>query len=417
MVSFDVKALFTSVPVQPAISIIKKLLEKDQTLQQRTTMSVNNISCLLEFCLKSTYFTYQGQHFQQLEGAAMVSPISPIVANLFMEDFEERAISTSPHPPSFWKRYVDDTFTILESSHRRAFLDHINSVDQHIQFTCEEQREDGSLPFLDVLVMPQEDGSLKSTVFRNPTHTDLYLKWNSHHTLPSKYSVIGTLLHRAETICSDPQLLKQEEDHLYKALSTCKYPTWALNRIKMKIRNPTNKKNNNSNPKNSGTDTNQKPYIIVSYQKGLSESFKNICNNHGVQVYFKGGKTIKNLLMAPKDQDPMKNRSGVIYRFKCNRVECDDEYIGESSRTFGERFKEHLKAPCPIFDHLTTTGHQVSLENFSIVARKEQNLMRAIKEALYIRVNNPSLNRNIGKYHLPHIWDEVLFNTSELKLK
>ena len=62
-------------------------------------------------------------------------------------------------------------------------------------------------------------------------------------------------------------------------------------------------------------------------------------------------------------------------------------------------------------------SHQVSLENFSIVGREEQNCMRAIKEALYIRVNNPSLNRNIGKYHLPHIWDEVLFNPSELKLK
>ena len=136
-----------------------------------------------------------------------------------------------------------------------------------------------------------------------------------------------------------------------------------------------------------------------------------------MQVYFKGGKTIKNLLMAPKDQDPMKNRSEVIYRFKCKRVECDDEYIGESSRTVGERFKEHLKAPSPIFDHFNTTGHQVSLENFNIAGREEQNLMRAIKEALYIRVNNPSLNRNIGKYHLPHIWDEVLFNTSELKLK
>ena len=121
--------------------------------------------------------------------------------------------------------------------------------------------------------------------------------------------------------------------------------------------------------------------------------------------------------MAPKDQDPMKSRSGVIYGFKCNRVECDDEYISESSRTFGERFKEHLKAPFPIFDHYNTTGHQVSIENFSIVGREEQNLMRAIKEALYIRVNNPSLNRNIGKYHLPHIWYEVLFNTSELKLK
>ena len=76
---------------------------------------------------------------------------------------------------------------------------------------------------------------------------------------------------------------------------------------------------------------------------------KKTCNNHRVQVYFKGGTTIKNLLMAPKDQDPIKSRSGVIYRFKCNRVECDDEYIGQSSRTFGERFKEHLKAPSSIF--------------------------------------------------------------------
>ena len=97
-------------------------------------------------------------------------------------------------------------------------------------------------------------------------------------------------------------------------------------------------------------------------------------------------------------------------------MECDDEYIGESSRTFGERLTEHLKAPGQYLTIITPLVTK-SIENFSIVGREEQNLMRAIKEAIYIRVNNPSLNRNIGKYHLLHIWDEVLFNTSELKLK
>ena len=110
-------------------------------------------------------------------------------------------------------------------------------------------------------------------------------------------------------------------------------------------------------------------------------------------------------------------KSGVIYRYRCDSVECDAEYIGESSRTFGERFREQLKASSLIYDHLNITGHNITIDNFSIVGREDQNLIRTIKEAQYIRVNNTSLNRNIGKYHLPHIWDEVLFNTSELKLK
>ena len=106
-----------------------------------------------------------------------------------------------------------------------------------------------------------------------------------------------------------------------------------------------------------------------------------------------------------------------LFRFKCSRVDCDEEYIGESSRTFAERFKEHQKAPSPIFDHSNISGHQVNIDNFNIVGREDLNLSRTIKEALYIRVNNPSLNKNIGKYHLPHIWDDVLLNTPELKLK
>ena len=103
--------------------------------------------------------------------------------------------------------------------------------------------------------------------------------------------------------------------------------------------------------------------------------------------------------MAPKGKDPITNKSGVIYRYKCNEDGCEEEYIGESARTFAERFKEHQKP---------TSGHKVTINNFTIIGREDQNLTRAIKEALFIRVKDPSLNRNIGKYHLPHIWDEVL---------
>ena len=59
----------------------------------------------------------------------------------------------------------------------------------------------------------------------------------------------------------------------------------------------------------------QKSYDSIPYYKGLGESLKKVCSKHEVQVYFKGSTTIENLLMAPKDQDPIGKKSGVIYRY------------------------------------------------------------------------------------------------------
>ena len=84
MVSYDVTALFTSVPIPPALKIIEEKLIKDKDLQQRTNMSIKHIIKLLEFCLRSTNFVFQGQYCEQVEGAAMGSPLNPIVANIYI---------------------------------------------------------------------------------------------------------------------------------------------------------------------------------------------------------------------------------------------------------------------------------------------------------------------------------------------
>ena len=110
-------------------------------------------------------------------------------------------------------------------------------------------------------------------------------------------------------------------------------------------------------------------------------------------------------------------QTSFIFWYKCCRTECDDEYIGESARTFAERYKEQLKAPSPIFEHNNVTGHTTPVENFKIIGREGHGMARTIKEAIYISVNNPTLNRNVSKYNLPHIWDKVLFAIPELQTK
>ena len=96
---------------------------------------------------------------------------------------------------------------------------------------------------------------------------------------------------------------------------------------------------------------------------------------------------------------------------------CDEEYMGETSMTFGERFEEYLKEPSPIHNHSNNTGHTTTQDNFQIIGREDHDNARTIKESIYIRVNNPTLNSNIGKFNLHCIWDRVLLNSPKLKIK
>ena len=226
---------------------------------------------------------------------------------------------------------MDDTFVIQKEVNKHDFLQHIDSVDPAIRFTVEDNKEDGSIPFLNTIVKSEADGSLSITVYRKPTHTDQYLQWDSHHHLSAKFSVINTLSHRAKTVCSSPALLQQEMDHLIKALTQCKYPKWVLDKVEKRLNKCSIEAIDRVH--NQGTTGNQaainevktKGHIARSYTQGLCESIKKICGRYCIQTHFKGDSTIKNLLVSPKDKDPMVNQNGAIYWYQCGDLNCDDE--------------------------------------------------------------------------------------------
>lgn len=131
-ISHDVVSLFTNTPIPKTMEIIKTRLQNDATLADRTKLKIEAILELLDFVLNTTYFTFRNTVYQQKFGTAMGSPVSPIVANLFMEHLEKEAITTAPVTckPRMWKRYVDDILEVVKAGMTQHLTDHLNTVDE-----------------------------------------------------------------------------------------------------------------------------------------------------------------------------------------------------------------------------------------------------------------------------------------------
>ena len=297
MVSFDVVSLFTKVPVHLATKVAQDRLLRDTSLAERTSLSADEVINLLSFCLDATYLAYNGDVFQQIFGTAMGSPVSVTVANLVMEDVEERALSTCPHPPPpFWKRYVDDTFTVLPEDQVDRFLDHLNTVEPSIKFTMEKE-SNSSLSFLDTLVTHHDDGSLSTSVYRKKTHTDRYLDFTSHHPLAHKVAVARTLMTRADRICTFVPDRDKEKQHIVEALNNNGYPSQHVNKNWWP----------RSSPRSSSSEDPPKATVVIPYIRHLSESIRRILTPLKVRTCFRPHRTLKQMLVSLKDHIPKAN--------------------------------------------------------------------------------------------------------------
>ena len=142
------------------------------------------------------------------------SPVSPVIANMYMEHFKSLAIPTSPTLITWWFRYLDDVHSATRKDRVNTLQEHLNSIEPHIKFTMELPGT-GGLTFLDTLTK-HTPNSIQSTVYRKPTHTDRYLDYNSNHPISAKLSVIYTFIHRAKQVCSMLEFLAKEMDHPHK---------------------------------------------------------------------------------------------------------------------------------------------------------------------------------------------------------
>ena len=166
-----------------------------------------------------------------------------------------------------------------------------------------------------------------------------------------------------------------------------KYPNCAIHKVQSKYINSNQEDNSNINSIQEGSpgqsthspsrNTEGRPprekhsvgHIVIPYTQGLRESFKNICRKYGIHTHFKGKMTLRQLYVIPKDQETNEKKGGVIYSYQCGEIACNEEYTGKTSRTLGERYREHLKEPSTIRVHSLQSDHNSTPDNFNILGR------------------------------------------------
>jgi hypothetical protein len=407
MCSLDVTSLFTNVPIKEILEIIVRHFYGDAGTGF-LEFTEKDLRKLLEIALFDCYFTFDSELYQQVDGVSMGSPISPVLANIFLCDFEKRFLDTCPleFRPLFYRRYVDDTFILFDTEAKsNQFLEYFNSCHPNIKFTIEKE-QDESIPFLDVSIHRTRN-NFTTKVYRKSTFTDLGTNYLSSTPFRYKMNSIRTLIHRAYKISSSFEFFHNEMLFLRSFFQINCFPAHLFERF---LRNFLN---NVFQPQPVSLSVPKKDIFIslpfIDYRsKPLEQDIVNLIDRYfphlKCTVAFKNPLTIGSYFRCKEGlKDTL--RSGVVYLYECDR--CNSSYVGSTAVQLAVRQCQHagvshrtfqplnVKSQSAIRDHCkNSTGNcTIRPSNFKIIDSYSGHFSELrMLESLHIASRNPSLN-------------------------
>ena len=401
LVSFDVESLFTNVPTLETIELILDLAFPADTTRFHE-LTREDLKELLIICTQQSHFQFNGKYYDQIDGVAMGSPLGPLFANVFMDEFERRYMDElKAAGVSNWFRYVDDIFASLDSKRQAEdVLALINSKHPNLRFTIEHETGD-RLPFLDTCV-ERRVNKYSTTIYRKKTFTGVYLNWTSMTARRYKISLIRCLADRAWKICSENKDRLAELDKLKVILAKNEYPPEIVERsisayLESKAREEA------SIPTAKGKPVFLKlPYVNKKCDDYAHRLKKLVSENYwqtDFNVAFQAPHTIGKLFPFKDTIKDVLDRSLVVYSLKCGK--CDEEYIGKTERLLGYRIKEHSsnapsnKSACKKHER-ENLDHKIKYNQVEILDNADTDHKLRIKELLHILKRQPLLNKQLN---------------------
>ena len=218
LVSLDVVSLFTNVPVDMAIESIKK---RWIHIGKKCEIPRDSFIRAVKFVLNSTFFVFEGAYYQQTFGTPMGSPLSPIIADITLQDLESWAVATLPFYLPFYIRYVDDIALAAPSSMLDKLKNTFNSYHPRLQFTL-EVGVDNKLNFLDVTII-NNNGHVEFDWYHKPTFSGRFLNFESQHPLCHKKGTVISLIDRVFWL-SHPRFHQKNLEFTFNVLMDNGFP-------------------------------------------------------------------------------------------------------------------------------------------------------------------------------------------------
>ena len=399
LISLDVVSLFSNISKDQVLQSLDKRFNK---IHSKSKVPFHLIVYIINFIFDNLYFTYNDKVYRQIMGTPMGSAISPLIADLVMEDVEIEALSKLDYPPIFYLRYVDDILTCIPNNKLSQTVNVFNNINNNIHFTYEIEKNN-SINFLDLLLI-NNNGKIITNWFQKPRFSGRLLNYNSNHPNSQKIGIIYNLIDRAIKL-SDKKFHSDNIKLCKNLLLLNNYPINFINKYANKrlhiinqIRN--NSDNNNNIDSNNKTDNNniicintniynRIPKVKIPFVPVLFNNIKNVIKKYKIIPIPGITNKLNKFIIRGKDITYKLENVNTVYKFKCNN--CKYCYVGESKRALYIRLEEHekdVKNNCdkPVPNHCVN-NHMFEFNKVSIMDFEPNLFKRKISEMLHIQAN------------------------------
>ena len=393
--SMDVIALYTSIPLQEAISNAVRYIQEHKSGIYPLTPA--DLGRLLEAILLNSAFTFLGESYSQKQGLPMGNPVSGVLAILFMDRLEKATLVKIQDKVAIYRRYVDDTFILARDKEAAInIFNFFNNAHPNIKFEIEFPDKSGQLKLLDCAIQIGPDGAIHTDFYQKKAKSSLLPHFRSSMTSASRLDIVRNEVKRRRDRCPNRDRVRGHLSKFRGTLSLNGYPEQFIDEA---MKPKPQKANVKAAP--AGKSKDEFAYLRFPHTTdSMNRKVKKIFKDAGLKVrLYDRPMTLRRMLsqQPPKDACSLKNctmnnkdcmAKSIVYKLTCEA--CGSKYIGSTFRTLHQRVKEHLaKVDGSVRSHQQSCGAPFAVK---VMARETDRVALRFTEAFIIDEEKATIN-------------------------